>query len=70
MIFTGEPAPWPVMRWVSVQALRSLVVSTATVVPWGGSNFQAKGSTGFRGLQGELRMSKPLPVIPANSSYG
>ena len=36
----------------------------------GGSDFQAKGSVGFRGLDGELQTSKPLPVIPANSSYG
>jgi len=36
----------------------------------GGSDFQAQRSIGGRGLDGELRMSKPLPVIPANSSYG
>ena len=70
MIFTGEPAPWPVMRWVSVQALRSLVVSTATVVPWGGSDFEAQRSVGFRGLEGELQTSKQLPVISTCSSYG
>jgi len=36
----------------------------------GGSDFEAQLFVGFLGMEGELRMWKPLPVISTNSSYG